>query len=391
MHAAVRHFRWWAVRAFGLPSGEPVCTPAFLVAACCLFGSFFRWMDEVWLLWARLFLCPSQTSKVHQFDKLTLERQVDMLLSASKMWSRQLDAAMLFEVIFYLWWICDPHMSCFVCTILQTNRRSIILTITYGCWGAYWSNIFSYRFSPLLKLTNLWIVRVTCPEIWLWYLCPAKLIKLHALFSIFSPLWIVNVFLQCDWWEIWLWCLCPAQLISSLSPPTPRQQFDDVIGDKGFFQIFTAFKISGDVGHDAGCSVIEQWSLILPKQERFNSLRKILSNSNMKRLFNPRKRSEGEPVGEQANTLDRIVKDKEGIRRRLEEEEKEFLGKKREAERKMIEFEKQVAIPFKYLCIESSCQKICWFGIKFVYNQLHIRFASNPLHWWFSAVIGPIF
>ena len=62
----------------------------------------------------------------------------------------------------------------------------------------------------------------------------------------------------------------------------------------------------------------------------------------MKRLFNPRKRSEGEPVGEQGNTLDRIVKDKEGIRRRLEEEEKEFLCKKREAERKMIEFEKQV-------------------------------------------------
>ena len=64
----------------------------------------------------------------------------------------------------------------------------------------------------------------------------------------------------------------------------------------------------------------------------------------MKRLFTPnRKRSEGEGVaGEQGNTLDRIVKDKEGIRRRLEEEEKEFLGKKREAERKMIEFEKQV-------------------------------------------------
>ena len=63
-------------------------------------------------------------------------------------------------------------------------------------------------------------------------------------------------------------------------------------------------------------------------------------------------------MGEQANTLDRIVKDKEGIRRRLEEEEKEFLGKKREAERKMIEFEKQVAIPLKYLGIELICQ-IC--------------------------------
>ena len=69
----------------------------------------------------------------------------------------------------------------------------------------------------------------------------------------------------------------------------------------------------------------------------------------MKRLFTPnRKRSEGEGVGgEQGNTLDRIVKDKEGIRRRLEEE-KEFLNKKREAERKMIEFEKQVENSFAY-------------------------------------------
>ena len=97
-------------------------------------------------------------------------------------------AAMLFEaILFYLWWICGPHMSCFVCTILQTNRRSIILTITYGCRGAYWSNIFSYSFSPLLKLTNLWIVRVTCPEIWLWYLCPAKADKApRSIFNIFS-------------------------------------------------------------------------------------------------------------------------------------------------------------------------------------------------------------
>ena len=46
--------------------------------------------------------------------------------------------------------------------------------------------------------------------------------------------------------------------------------------------------------------------------------------------------------------MDRIVKDKEGIRRRLEEEEKEFLNKKREAERKMIEFEKQVENAFEY-------------------------------------------
>lgn len=61
----------------------------------------------------------------------------------------------------------------------------------------------------------------------------------------------------------------------------------------------------------------------------------------MKRLFNPRKRSEGEPPVEQGNTLDRIVKDKEGVQKRLEEEEREFLNKKREAERKMIDFEKQ--------------------------------------------------
>jgi len=61
----------------------------------------------------------------------------------------------------------------------------------------------------------------------------------------------------------------------------------------------------------------------------------------MKRLFNPRKRSEGEPPVEPGNTLDRIVKDKEGVQKRLEEEEREFLNKKREAERKMIDFEKQ--------------------------------------------------
>ena len=61
----------------------------------------------------------------------------------------------------------------------------------------------------------------------------------------------------------------------------------------------------------------------------------------MKRLFNPRKKSEGE-TPEPGNTLDRIVKDKEGMKKRLEEEEKSFMSKKKEYERKMIEFEKQV-------------------------------------------------
>jgi len=60
----------------------------------------------------------------------------------------------------------------------------------------------------------------------------------------------------------------------------------------------------------------------------------------MKRLFNTRKKSE-EDVREQGNTLDRIVKDKEGVKKRLEEEEKSFMNKKREYERKMIDFEKQ--------------------------------------------------
>ena len=68
--------------------------------------------------------------------------------------------------------------------------------------------------------------------------------------------------------------------------------------------------------------------------------RKILK---MKRLFNPRKKSECEPQGQEpGSTLDRIVKDKEGVKKRLEEEEKSFMNKKREYERKMIEFEKQV-------------------------------------------------
>ena len=66
----------------------------------------------------------------------------------------------------------------------------------------------------------------------------------------------------------------------------------------------------------------------------------------MKRLFNPRKKSEGEPQ-EPANTLDRIVKDKEGVKKRLEEEEKTFLNKKREYEKKMIDFETQVNNQYK--------------------------------------------
>ena len=63
----------------------------------------------------------------------------------------------------------------------------------------------------------------------------------------------------------------------------------------------------------------------------------------MKRLFNTRKKSE-EDMREQGNTLDRIVKDKEGVKKRLEEEEKSFMNKKREYERKMIDFEKQVRV-----------------------------------------------
>ena len=54
---------------------------------------------------------------------------------------------------------------------------------------------------------------------------------------------------------------------------------------------------------------------------------------------------------EQGNTLDRIVKDKEGVKKRLEEEEKSFMNKKREYERKMIEFEKQVRLQKKWCAL----------------------------------------
>lgn len=59
----------------------------------------------------------------------------------------------------------------------------------------------------------------------------------------------------------------------------------------------------------------------------------------MKRLFD--KKSKKEPNPEIGNTLNRIVKDKEVVKKRLEAEEKEFLQNKRDYERKMIEFEKQ--------------------------------------------------
>ena len=78
--------------------------------------------------------------------------------------------------------------------------------------------------------------------------------------------------------------------------------------------------------------------LVKLSARKLSPYKKILK---MKRLFNPRKKSEGE-TQEPGNTLDRIVKDKEGVKKRLEEEEKTFLNKKREYEKKMIDFETQV-------------------------------------------------
>lgn len=85
-----------------------------------------------------------------------------------------------------------------------------------------------------------------------------------------------------------------------------------------------------------------------------SAYKKILK---MKRLFNPRKKSEGE-TQEPANTLDRIVKDKEGVKKRLEEEEKTFLNKKREYEKKMIDFETQVIIFSERLNGKMSCEGV---------------------------------
>ena len=85
-----------------------------------------------------------------------------------------------------------------------------------------------------------------------------------------------------------------------------------------------------------------------------SAYKKILK---MKRLFNPRKKSEGE-TPEPANTLDRIVKDKEGVKKRLEEEEKTFLNKKREYEKKMIDFETQVIIFSESLNSKMSCEGV---------------------------------
>jgi len=65
----------------------------------------------------------------------------------------------------------------------------------------------------------------------------------------------------------------------------------------------------------------------------------------MKKLFGGglglganRKRSEEEENG---NTIDRLVRDKEGVRRKLEEEEKEFILKKKEHVNNLVVLEKQ--------------------------------------------------
>lgn len=98
----------------------------------------------------------------------------------------------------------------------------------------------------------------------------------------------------------------------------------------------------------------ETVSTSLPRSGSFSNLARILREGRMKRLFNPRKKSDGEPAVEQGSTLDRIVKDKEGVKKRLEEEEREFLTKKREAERKMIEFEKQEVLRREQEIVEKN-------------------------------------
>ena len=93
----------------------------------------------------------------------------------------------------------------------------------------------------------------------------------------------------------------------------------------------------------------------------------------MKRLFNTRKKTE-EEVGEQGNTLDRIVKDKEGVKKRLEEEEKSFMNKKREYERKMIDFEKQVG-----WVLGSNCATL-FFILTLIVNSSNIVIARLGRH-----------
>jgi len=63
----------------------------------------------------------------------------------------------------------------------------------------------------------------------------------------------------------------------------------------------------------------------------------------MRRFLNPKnqRKSKEEQDVEVASTLERIVKDKEVVKKRLEEEEKEFLNRKRQRERELIEMEKQ--------------------------------------------------
>lgn len=59
----------------------------------------------------------------------------------------------------------------------------------------------------------------------------------------------------------------------------------------------------------------------------------------MKKLFAGRRKEEEEDHG--GNTLDRLVRGKEGMRKRLEEEERDFLERKKEYTKNIIQFEKQ--------------------------------------------------
>ena len=112
----------------------------------------------------------------------------------------------------------------------------------------------------------------------------------------FSPVWIVNVFLRCELlmlfssvnsekYDSGVPVPCPADKLqlSAHSSSTIRRNWRQ--------RIFSDFYSIQDI---RGCwtwrSLSEhqwEWSLILPRHEKFGSLRKILSNSNtnMKKIY----------------------------------------------------------------------------------------------------------
>jgi len=70
-------------------------------------------------------------------------------------------------------------------------------------------------------------------------------------------------------------------------------------------------------------------------------MKKLFAGTGLERLGPRRKDHEDKHLEDHGNTLDRLLKDKEGVRKRLEDDEKEYINRRKECVTNLIKLEQQ--------------------------------------------------